>query len=310
MKKIAGISINYNSEEETVACLDSLKKLSLADINFTCYIIDNASKKESQDYVEKHLAESSYQFPVEFIKNSENTGFSGGNNVGIKKALTSGADYILVLNNDTVVDEHLLEKMVKGMEENNQIGISSPKIYFYKGSEFHKDRYKENELGKVIWYGGGILDLKNVYGSHRGVDEVDNGQYDKAEKTDFATGCCMLIRKEVFEKIGYFDEEYFLYFEDIDLCMRAKHHGFQIWYLPQGFLWHKNAGSTGGSGSDLQDYFMSRNRLLFGFHYTPLRTKIALMREALKSIVIGRTWQKKGIQDFFFKKFGKGSYKA
>ncbi|OGH10224.1 MAG: hypothetical protein A2152_00940 [Candidatus Levybacteria bacterium RBG_16_35_6] len=144
--------------------------------------------------------------------------------------------------------------------------------------------------------------------SHRGVDLVDNGQFDKIEETSFATGCCMLIKKEVLNEVGSFDEKYFLYYEDTDLSQRARMGGYKIIYQPKAVLWHENAGSTGGSGSIMQDYFISRNRILFGFKYAPLRTKLALVKESFSILLKGRANQKKGVRDFYLRHFGKGIY--
>ena len=156
------------------------------------------------------------------------------------------------------------------------------------------------------------MDGKNVLGHHRGVDEVDQGQYNKIEKTDFASGCCMLVRREVFEKaavpVGGFDERYYLYYEDADLSERAKLASFKILYAPKAILWHKNAGSAGGSGSSLQDYYITRNRLLFGMRYALLRSKIALLRESVGLLLNGRPWQNRGVIDFYLGRFGRGSY--
>jgi hypothetical protein len=140
------------------------------------------------------------------------------------------------------------------------------------------------------------------------VDEVDHQQYEKVEETEIATGCCMLIRKEVFRKVGLFEDKYFLYYEDSDLCMRVKRKGFKILYVPSSIIWHKNAGSAGGSGSQLQDYYITRNRLLFGSKFAPIRSKIALFKESLRLLFSGRRWQKQGVVDFYLGRLGKGNY--
>ena len=153
------------------------------------------------------------------------------------------------------------------------------------------------------------MDWKNVVGSHRGVDEVDHGQYEKCESTDFVSGCCLMVRREVLEKVGFFDPKYYLYYEDNDFCQRAKKAGFKIIYEPKAYLWHKNAGSAGGSGSHLQDYYTTRNRLLFGIKYAPVKSKLALIKEGTKLLIKGRKWQKRGVMDFYLNNFGKGSYR-
>ena len=113
-------------------------------------------------------------------------------------------------------------------------------------------------------------------------------------------------KREVFEKIGLFDEKYFLYLEDLDLSFRAKESGFKIFYDPDSIVWHINAGSTGGSGSDLQDYFISRNRMLFGMKYMRVKTKLSLANESLGLVLTGRKFKRLGIRDFYLRKFGKG----
>ena len=245
---------------------------------------------------------------LKIIRSEKNLGFAGGNNIGIKHAVENGADYILILNNDTIADQNLLQGLLNVLEKDKTIGIVGPKIYFAEGFEFHKKRYKKTELGKVIWYAGGIMDWKNITGCHRGVDEVDSGQYEEEAETGFVSGCCMLIRREVFEKIGFFDEKYFLYYEDSDFNQKARNSGYKIIYSPKAILWHKNAGSAGGSGSILQDYYITRNRLLFGLRYAPLRSKLSLIKESFKLAIKGRPWQKRGVIDFYLGRLGKGSY--
>jgi GT2 family glycosyltransferase len=235
-------------------------------------------------------------------------GFAGGNNVGIKYALENKADYILVLNNDTTVDKNLLVRLVEVAKKKKRFGILSPKIYFAKGFEFYKERYKKSELGKVIWSAGGIIDWKNVYVNNRGIDEVDVGQYDKVEKIEFATGAAMFLEAKVLKKVGLFDKKYFLYLEDADLSQRMLRCGFEIYYVPKAIVYHK-VGKTAGIGSNLADYFLTRNRLLFTIKYAPLRSKIAVFMESIRFCFNGRRWQRLGVRDFYLGKFGKGSYR-
>jgi GT2 family glycosyltransferase len=118
----------------------------------------------------------------------------------------------------------------------------------------------------------------------------------------------MLINPKLIDRIGLMREEYFLYYEDSDYCLRAERAGFKIYYVPESIIWHKNAGSTGGSGSRLQDYYITRNRLLFGNRFAPIRSKISLNREGIALILRGREWQKKGAKDYFFGKLGKSAH--
>jgi GT2 family glycosyltransferase len=198
-------------------------------------------------------------------------------------------------------------EMLNIFSTEKQIGIVGPKIFFAKGYEYHKERYGEKDLGKVIFYAGGIIDWKNILASHRGVDEVDKGQYEFADDTGFVTGCAIMISSEVIEKIGYFDERYFLYWEDNDYCQRAREAGFWLWYQPKGLVWHMDSGSS-KVGGELHDYFLTRNRMLFGLSYGSVRVKFALIRESLKLLLTGRQWQRIGIKDYYLQHFGKGSW--
>lgn len=306
MKHVVVSLLNFNGKKNTLDCLESLKNVKRDNFKLTIVVVDNASTDGSQSAI---LNIKNKISNIEFIRNEKNLGFSGGHNVAIQYAFENKADYVLILNNDTYVDRNFLEELLKVSEEDGKIGILIPKIYFSPGFEYHKDRYSENELGKVFWYAGGEMDWANIIGHHRGVDLVDKGQFDKSEETELATGCCMLIKKEVFEKVGMFDDKYFLYYEDADLSIRAKKKGFKVIYVPKSLIWHKNAGSAGGSGSVLQDYYITRNRLLFGFRYAPFRSKIALFGESLSLLFRGREWQKRGILDFYLGKLGRGSYK-
>jgi GT2 family glycosyltransferase len=302
MKKVFVSIINFNGKKNTQECIASIEDSDLTDLNLTVIVSDNASKEE---FNEKDI--NFKNIPFKFIKHEENLGFAQGHNDAIQYALANGADYILILNNDVILDKNCLRELVKSFEDD--VAIVSPKIYFAKGYEFHKNRYRKSELGRVIWYAGGEMDFLNVLGKHRGVDEVDHGQFDKETETDFASGCCMMLSSKALGKVGSFDDKYFLYYEDNDLSQRIKKANFKILYQPKAYLWHKNADSTGGSGSDLQDYYITRNRLLFGFKFTSFRTKMALIRESFRIVLNGRKRQKRGVVDFYLRKFGKGSYR-
>lgn len=293
--------INFNSQKETEKCLKSIEKLNLPrDISLFVYLLDNGSE-------EFNLKKESFGLDLEIVESKENLGFSGGHNLIIKK-IREKADYILILNNDTILDSDMVSSLLNSFKEN--VGIVSPKIYFSPGSEFHKDKHTEDERGKVIWYAGGVMDASTVIGRHRGVDDVDNGQYSKEIETDFASGCCMFIKKDFLEKVGLFDERYFLYYEDADLSTRFKRRGYKILYVPQSRMWHNNATSAGGSGSILQDYYITRNRLLYGMKFASFKVKLFLLVEGLKLVASGRKWQKVGARDFFLNRFGKGSIKV
>lgn len=279
--KITTIILKFEKNNNLEECLDSLRRSNLKEIENNVIVIDNSK---------------------------DNRGFSGGNNIGIREALKNKVDAVLLLNDDTKLKSDMVFQLVKVITSDEGIGAVVPKIYFYPGFEYHKDRYKPDNLGKVIWYAGGGIDWNNIMGIHFGVDEVDSGQYDRRKEVGFATGCAVMIKREVLEKVGFFDERYFLYLEDMDLSMRIKRAGYKLIYEPKAIVWHKNAGSS-EVGSSLHDYFFVRNRLLFGMKYATFRTKFALAREGGRMLFGKNKWKRQGMIDFCLRKFGKGSWK-
>jgi len=300
MTKIGIIVLNYNTGRVIGDCLSSIEKLKKNKFKVFTYFVDNNSQEKSYKKVLKSVSN------LKVIENRKNLGFSGGNNVGIKKALEDGCDWVFILNPDTIADRMLLIEFSKIVTRNPQVGIIGPKIYFEKGFEFYKDRYEKEQLGKVIWYAGGKVDWDNILASHIGVDEVDSGQYDKIREVDFISGAAMFIKSKVFKDIGFFNEDYFLYLEDLEFCQRVKNAGYKILFAPGANVWHKNASAT-KIGSNLQDYFITRNRLLFGMKFASLRAKVALLREAF-SFIFKSDVKRRAVFDFLTLNFGQGSF--
>lgn len=293
MKKVAIVIVSWNGLKYTRECLRSIAKLEKKDIELFTIVVDNGSTDGTVEKIRN-------EFPtVVVLPQDRNLGFTGGNNVGIKYALEHEASYVWLLNNDTKVDNQALVNLVGAGD------VVGSKIYFAPGFEYHKDRYKKEERGRVLWYAGGIIDWQNMYASHRGVDEVDSRQYDKPMKTTFVTGCSMMVSSRVFDQIGDFDERYYLYLEDVDFCLRAKAAGFSIQYEPRSLVWHYNAGSSGGAGSRLHDYYLTRNRILLGFLFASIRTKLALLRQGIVIVFGNNAEQRRGVIDAFTGRWGK-----
>ncbi len=304
MNKIAIVTVNFNGKQDTLELLESLKVLDFDGLEVKLIVVDNGSSDGS-------VAEINSKYPdIDILQNGDNEGFSGGYNRGMIYGHIWGADYILIINNDALIkDANLLKSMIGVFGSDEKIGLISPKIYFAKGYEFHKDRYKEQDLGKVLWYAGGKFDWNNIHSKHRGLDEVDLGQYDGIEETGLVTGCCLMVKREVLERVtnsiskGFFDDRLFLYMEDNDFAVRARRLGFKTYYGGKVAIYHKASQST-GIGSEITDFFHTRNRLVLGFQYGSLRTKFALIREAVKFLLIGRKAQKMGVWDFLTGKTG------
>ena len=297
MKKVCIIIVNWNRKDDTLRCLTSLQKISRGGNSVEMVVVDNASTDGSVGVITE-------KFPsVTLLVNKANEGFTGGNNRGMKYAYKKRADFVWLLNNDTFVDKNVLTGLLAGFNDKT-VGVAGSKIYFAPGWEFHRDRYKASERGHVLWYAGGLVDWANMYASHRGVDEVDMGQYDAPVDAVFVTGCSLIIHRDVIQKIGYLDDRFFLYYEDLDYSLRARRAGFRILYCPRSILWHVNAGSSGGAGNSLHEYYLTRNRLLIGMRYAPLRAKLALIREAVRFLITGSAIKRKAVFDFALGRFG------
>jgi len=261
------ITVNYNQYQLTREFLDSLATVNDAK-NISVYIADVSTKKEDFKIG---------KYPMKVVLQSlPNNGYAYGINEGTKYFISQRIDKFCAINNDIFFDKNFSLSAEKGFEKADIFG---GKIYYAPGYEYHK-KYQKKDIGKILWYAGGINDWKNVYTSHR-VDEVDNHQYEKFEETDFITGCMLFFNKKVVDQIGFWDEKYFLYFEDSDFCERAKIAGFKLFYNPKIIIWHKNAQSTGGSGSPIHQKYQKKNRLIFGLKYAPIRTRLHLIKNYL-----------------------------
>ncbi|MBU3191210.1 glycosyltransferase family 2 protein [Clostridium bowmanii] len=236
------ILLNYNGYKDTIECVRSIEKINYE--NYKLVIVDNNSKDGSEEIFKKKLQK------YKIIQTNCNKGFAGGNNIGIKYAVYEGAQYVLLLNNDTLVEaEFLTNLMDETLKEEDKPGISIGKIYYNSGI-------------KKIWYAGGGINYLKGESFQIGCGETDDGKYDRKKNVDFATGCMMLINKEVIEKVGYLSEDYFLYYEDTDYCMKVSKAGYKILYCPKSVIYHKVSASTVAL-SEIYQFYMCRNRYLF-----------------------------------------------
>ena len=209
---------SWNRRADLIACLDSLKDVTYSPIQIL--VIDNAS----QDGTFKAI---SNQFPEVIIKKMEkNIGASAASNFGFDFALDQGADYILRLDSDTIVSADFLEPLVTILEQNKDIGVVSPKIYYYEPA----DLIWYAGVDAHPWHFGAINDMKN---------KRDNNTSCRSRDVDYVWGAAMLIRREVLEKTGGFDTDFFIYYEEVDFCKRAQELGFSLFFTPESKIWHK-----------------------------------------------------------------------
>jgi len=262
-KKIALISVVYENYSILDDLFTSLDKQS--NINFHLYLADLSTTKKSIPAK-----------PYLTVINAENKGYAYAVNHGLKEAQRANCKHFVIINSDIILDERFVEMCFSAFAA-HPASLITGKIYYAKGYEYHKNRYTKNELGKVLWYAGGSFDWKNALTPHRGVDEMDKGQYNTVEQTEFVTGCLIGFDEQALNKIGYWQEDYFLYYEDADYSVRAQRAKVPAFYDPHIVIWHKNGQSTEGPGSKYQQHLQKKNQLKFGLRFAPLRTKLHLL---------------------------------
>ena len=219
------IILNWNGKEDTLECLRSVQEVDYP--RYQILVVDNASDDGSPEAIRA-------AFPVvELIVNESNLGFAAGNNVGIEYALQRGADYVFLLNNDTIVDRMVLTELVKACEADPTVGLASPKVYYY-------------DHPNIIYYAGARRHLLPLFPDPIGVGEADHGQYEKVKEADYVWGQAMFIRRWVIEDVGLLDPGFFMYYEDCDYCLRTTEVGYKIVYVPMAIMWHKIAKGTEG----------------------------------------------------------------
>lgn len=240
--KVTIIILNWNGIEDTAECLESLKYITYP--NYEILLVDNGSTDESLPFFDKHYKE------VNLIKNEKNLGFAEGNNVGIRRAIEKGTDFILMLNNDTVVDPLFLDELVNVLISDERIGIVGPTIYYYD------KKSKVQFAGAMVQWNKGKSDVLRF-------GELDDGEtlYDITE-VDYVSGCALLARSELFNNIGYLNKDYFAYWEETDWCTRVKKASYRILYVPSSKIWHKG-GKTSNKTTGLYEYLMARNMFWF-----------------------------------------------
>jgi hypothetical protein len=220
--KVSLILVNWNGFDLTKNCIESIYKITYP--NYEIVLVDNGSVNDVERL--KQL------FPaVTYIENGQNLGFVGGNNVGIRYALKTDAKYIMLLNNDTIVEPDFLTKLVDTLNSDETIGALTPKIYFLH----RRDK---------IWALGGSINLWLGIFKNRSEGKIDHGQFNQVEEVDFVTGCCFMVRRTVIEQIGLLPKDYFIYYEDSDWSLRIKRLGYRMLCIPGSVIYHVAGASN------------------------------------------------------------------
>lgn len=218
--------VNWNGKADTLNCLASLRKINYHP--HQVLVIDNASTDGSVEAIRRAFPE------VRILVNARNERFARANNQGMQMALAAGAEFVLLLNNDTEVAPDFLDHLVLAALFRREVGMVGPKIYY-------------QQQPQLIWFAGGKINWWSGRISHLGLRQIDHASLATAQPMDYLTGCALLVRRACLDKIGLLDESYHMYAEDADWCQRARQAGFICLFQPQAKVWHKISASTGAS---------------------------------------------------------------
>ncbi|MCB0121521.1 MAG: glycosyltransferase family 2 protein [Caldilineaceae bacterium] len=291
---VVSVILNTNRRQDTLACLASLAQSTYA--NHDIIVLDNHSTDGS-------VAAICAAFPaVQVIAITDNQGYAGNNNVGIAAAVAQGADWVFVLNEDTIVDPACLEHLVRVGENNPQLGIVGPLVY-------HHDE------PAIIQSAGGMLS-RHWDSWHLAQDEPDRGQFREPHPVDFISGCGILVRRRVIEQVGMLDVRFFYYKEETEWCLRTRRRGWQINLVPQAKLWHKGVQRNHRPKPHVT-YYSTRNLfLLLNKHHAPLSVWIVAWGNKFRTITswtLRPKWRAmrqhrnamvRGIVDFLCRRWG------
>jgi GT2 family glycosyltransferase len=273
----------------------SLKKVGYS--NFQILVIDNGSTDGSVEVLRRAYPD------IELIETGDNLGYAGGNNVGLERAVARGADYVVLLNNDTVVDPGFLDTLVDVAERDPQAAFVGPKMLYLDRPD-------------TVWFGGGRIDWMNG-AAHLDHDAKDDARETAPREVDYITGCCLMVRASALPDIGLMDTRFFLLFEESDWCVRARECGWRCVYVPNARIWHAVSRSFNGTGSPTYRYYFARNELLlYRKHLSGLSLVRALANAHRRDVSLYRhlrggrhvreaeaVWR--GVRDFWRGRFGR-----
>lgn len=263
--KVSIIILNWNGWKDTLECLQSLQQIQYP--NFSVLVVDNGSSDES-------VAQIKQAFPdVDLLETGENLGYAGGNNAGIVHALNKHPEFILLLNNDTIVAPDILAAFVDAASTNPTAGLFGAKMLYYAHPE-------------TIWaLGGGNWDSDAAGFPHFAHNQPNyTCNINEAFELDYIIGCALFCRTNMIHCIGVMDETFFLNFEEMDWCYRARAAGYLSYAVPEATLWHKVSASFGGENTPIRQYFMTRNELLWARKHLSLRERARVAKKILLRI--------------------------
>lgn len=297
---IAVIVLNWNNAPDTLECLESVYR-SICNSPFKVYVVDNGSTDDSLPVLKEKVPQAT------FLRMNSNLGFAEGNNRAIIQAISDGAEYLFLLNNDAVIQEDTLTQLLQVAEKHPTACAIGPKIYFY-------------DAPTTIWCGGGECDLSRAFCYHRDRGLEDSqATFHAVGETSYVCGCALFLRASHLQTVGLMDPRFFLNWEEIDWCFRMRRAGLDCLYVPEAKAWHKVSRSfIGGNRGLMWYYFYYRNRLLWMERHLPFKERWRIAKRILWPELRFRMQDRKspttrgaflGVRDYFLRRFGPGSFK-
>lgn len=295
--KISVILVNYNGKQYNDKCIESVLNSTISE-QIRIIVVDNASTDGSLKELREKWGKNEQ---VQIIPLEENLGFSAANNEGVRQSIKQGIEYFLLLNNDTEVEPNTIGRMVESQKRTGAIVV--PKIFYADSPE-------------IVWCAGGEFSPVIRKPQQTGLNRPDNPKLRVNRYCGFANGCCLLLTKEIIEKVGFFDERFFLYYEDTEYSLRTKERGVPIWYCADAVVYHKVNGSSKGNENPDNAYYITRNWLLCNRLHMKGRFPVFLIYFLMNRLAWAAIWtvQSKpemvkallaGIRDFASCKYGK-----
>jgi GT2 family glycosyltransferase len=269
---VAGVIITIGPPADTFDAVDSLRASDYPALRV--YVVDNGSRPEHARELAERLRDKAM-----LIRSERNLGFSGGNNLGIARALDDGADYVMLLNNDATVAPDAIQRLVEAAASLPDVGVVTAKIYAAYGPQDPP----------VLWYAGGTFVPLRGVGVHVGMGDLDRGQFDRRGETGFVTGCLMLMPSAVLHAHGLLPEQFFIYGEDVDYCLTLQQAGLRLYYEPAAVCYHRVSRTmwrSRGRASPVATYYMNRNRILTARKWVPLPQRLVFYALLLGSRVV------------------------